>query len=183
MYRSILEVDKKMSKRRSILRFLGIYTVVGMILLIIHINGLAMQDEARSSSAAEGTILTPSKKEVHTLTNGFMHILMQETNKKNKLIHYKTKDELAADYQSIISVEAARPYIDVYFKEKPDGLYLNLREGPPWFSKNNRYDMVQLNETRVKVIQKNYMDLYGEYTIVIQLTYEEDWKITKVKYV
>lgn len=183
MYRSILEVDKEMSKRWIILRSLGIYTVLGMILLIIHINGLAMQDEGRQSFVAEKPLLTPSKIEIYTLTNAFMDILMQETNKGNKLIHYQTKDELAADYQSIISVEAARPYIDIYFKEKPDGLYLNLREGPPWFSKNNRYDMVQLNEKKVKVIQKNYMDLYGEYTIVIQLTYEKDWKITKIKYV
>ncbi|MFC3039374.1 hypothetical protein ACFOGI_03860 [Virgibacillus xinjiangensis] len=123
----------------------------------------------------------PSHQEIVELTSRFMDLLVQDIDKQYKVINYRTKEQLLQEFENVTDRQTAKPYVDYYYTEKADGLYLLPTETPRWFSEKNSYDMVQLEDDRVKVIQENDSVLYGNYQIEIEFTLKEnEWLITDV---
>lgn len=115
------------------------------------------------------------------LTDKFIDTIVQDTDSDYRVIDYDSKEKLLNTFKTIATREVAQVYIDFYFKEEDNGLYIVPTETPPWFNPNNDYDVVQLNHDQVAVIQENQSDLYGDYSIEIEFTREgEDWRISQV---
>ncbi|MFD1040178.1 hypothetical protein ACFQ3N_17535 [Virgibacillus byunsanensis] len=123
---------------------------------------------------------TISHEKIIALTNRFMDKLVQKSGNNYKVANYHTKTELLDDFKEVASRDVANEYIEYYYQEKADGLYIVPTETPPWFNEKNDYDVVQLENNRVKVSQNNTNDLYGSYTVNFEFTYDSDWKITKI---
>ncbi|WP_217589096.1 hypothetical protein [Lentibacillus saliphilus] len=121
-----------------------------------------------------------SDNEIERLTAAFMDTLVQETTDTNKVIHYASKSELLDAYEKIADRDIAKRYVDFYFKEHPDGLYIVPTETAPWFDPENTYHKETISHTTVKVIQHNDSVFYGSYSIEIEFTYDETWKITSI---
>ncbi|GGJ99664.1 hypothetical protein GCM10007063_22500 [Lentibacillus kapialis] len=122
-----------------------------------------------------------SHKQIVSLTGSFMNKLLQEINDDNKVIRYDTKEELLNEFKKISSEEVAARYIDFYFNEKEDGLYIKPTETPPWFQENNDYDMIQQDDNTVVVNQKNTSQLYGTYIVEFEFTWvNNQWKISDI---
>ncbi|MRH44789.1 hypothetical protein GH741_19245 [Aquibacillus halophilus] len=117
-------------------------------------------------------------EEIIELTDQFMRLLVQETDKNYKVKNYQTKDALIKDFESIVEKTVAVKYIDFYYQQKEDGLYILPTETPPWFQKKSEYEMMYLDENKMKIIQTNESDLYGKYTIELVLTFDERWRIS-----
>ncbi|MFC2947124.1 hypothetical protein [Virgibacillus sediminis] len=123
----------------------------------------------------------PSHKEIIRVTNQFMDILVQDVDEQYRVLQHKTKEGLLQSFDEVADRGVSEPYVDYYYTEKSEGLYLLPTETPPWFDENNSYDMVQLEDDKVKVIQKNDSVLYGTYQIEIEFTlYKDEWLITDV---
>lgn len=121
-------------------------------------------------------------EEIVSLTDEFMDIILQDIDNNYQVIHYETKDELLDEFKNISTYEAAEPYVEFYFDETEDGLYIIPTETPPWFNPDNDYDIISSNKS-ARVIQENETDLDGKYTIQYDFIYEEDgWKITKIEH-
>jgi hypothetical protein len=119
--------------------------------------------------------------EIVNLVDGFMEILIQQTDHNNKVKKYNNKDSLLKDFGNIAKDEVVQPYLDYYYKEENDGLYITPTETPPWFDEQNEYDVVQLSQDKILVKQNNQSELYGEYGIDIEMTFvNQEWKITKI---
>lgn len=127
---------------------------------------------------------TISHEEMITLTNEFMKQLVQETDDKYKVVHFDTKEALIDSFDHMATREVTTKYIDFYYEELNDGLYIIPTETPPWFIEENAYDMIQSNEDQVEVVQENQTDLYGQYKITYEFTFDHHngWRITKISY-
>ncbi|PAV27726.1 hypothetical protein CIL05_20480 [Virgibacillus profundi] len=120
--------------------------------------------------------------QIVALTDQFMDILVQEIDKNYKVVNYDTKVELLNQFESVSTKEVATPYVDYFYYEEADGLYIVPTETPPWFNEENDYDVIQLEDKKVKVTQDNQDALFGDYTIEYEFTYDNDWKITKINH-
>lgn len=137
---------------------------------------------SKEHSTEKDLIPELSHEEITGLTDRFMDTLVQETNENYKVIPFDTKAELLNEFEKITTKEMAQPFVDYYYTEKPGGLYILPTETPPWFIEENDYDMIKVNDSTVKVIQDNYTELDGNYTLELEFTYKTDWKITNIRY-
>lgn len=124
--------------------------------------------------------VTATHEEIVKLTDQFMEILVQDINENYKVIAYQSKEELLEAFEEVTTKEVAKVYVDFYYEEKDDGLYIIPTETPPWFMEENPYDMVQLNNEQIKISQTNETVFYDAYSIEIELSFDEKWKITKI---
>ncbi|WP_068672740.1 hypothetical protein [Oceanobacillus sp. Castelsardo] len=173
---------------KKITIFLGVL-IAGIIILLLSITNesilpVAAKEQQLATLSTEIEDERVNKQLTHEdivfITNEFMNILVQPTNVKEKVIGVNTKEELLKEFERITTREVAMPYVDFYYEEEDDGLYIVPTETPPWFIAENEYRMEQLNEKKVILTQKNQVDLYGDYMIEIELTYDGDWKISSI---
>lgn len=124
-----------------------------------------------------------SDKELNHITEGFMDTIVQDIDEHYKVIDFQSKEELYREFDKTATRDVASDYVDFYFEEKDNSLYLIPTETPPWFNPKNDYDMVQLAQDKVMVSQENTSQLYGNYSIQLELTYSDDgWQITQIEH-
>ncbi|QDP40931.1 hypothetical protein [Radiobacillus deserti] len=124
---------------------------------------------------------TWNEEELVRITDAFMDKLVQDIDHNNKVRNMETKEELIAEFSSIATEEVAKKYIEVYYIEKEDGLYVNPTETPPWFNKNNSYKEWKKEDT-ILIQQTNRSDLYGSYKVEFEFENDDGWKLTNTKH-
>jgi type IV secretory pathway component VirB8 len=142
-----------------------------------------IQPENQSTQAGlqENVEKTISHDEIVRLTDNFMNLILQDITEEYKVIQYQSKESLLQAFEEVSTREVAKPFVDFYFYEENDGLYIVPTETPPWFNKQNGYDVVQLDYNKVLIQQENELELYGNYTVEFELTYQDQgWRITKI---
>ncbi|WP_053218821.1 hypothetical protein [Virgibacillus senegalensis] len=140
------------------------------------------QVEKSSGSDHEAKKRTPSHEELVSVTETFIDLLVQETEENYRVTAYSSIDELTEAFSRVATPDAVKKYIDYYYTEKEDGLYLLPAETPPWFQSEAEYEMIETGDGTVKVIQDNQTDLQGSYTLELELTFDDNWKITETKH-
>ncbi|WP_339228601.1 hypothetical protein NSQ77_02260 [Oceanobacillus sp. FSL K6-2867] len=140
---------------------------------------LSYQMKEKPASQQESSL---THEEIVKLTNKFMDTLVQDVDNDYRVTKFQTKAELLEAFEQIAAKEVAQDYIDFYYMEESDGMYILPTETPPWFIEENDYDMITVDASTVKVIQKNTTDLYGDYKVEFEFTYDKGWRITDVNY-
>ncbi|SFM48360.1 hypothetical protein SAMN04487943_12146 [Gracilibacillus orientalis] len=121
-------------------------------------------------------------EEIVKLTDTFMDLLVQEIDDHYKVVRFDTKEELINAFEPYIVKEAVQPYIDYYYKEKEDGLYIVPTETPPWFEKDEDYEK-KSEGNKVTITQSNESALYGMYTIeIVFKKMDGTWKIANISH-
>src|SRR5699024_3713368 len=148
------------SKHRRNIKWILSAGVLILFFFLIQTNGAQTASATNGQGAsnhekAQTQDHTLSHEQIITLTDQFMETLVQQTKDNNKVVNYHTKEELLAAFDKISTKEVALTYVDFYYHEDVDGLYIIPTETPPWFNKENDYDMVQLDNNKVKVEQEN----------------------------
>jgi len=157
-----------------------LYTVGIMILLT---SLFVFKDQAPLVFANEGEEdqeITLTHEQILNLTDQFMDTLVQGTDESNRVTTVDTKEQLLDQFDDVAAREVAEVYVDFYYNETAEGLYLIPTELPPWFIKENNYDRIQVDNNKVKIVQHNHLDLYGDYTIEIEFTYDTNWEISQI---
>lgn len=137
------------------------------------------QVSAASQARETGEMITD--EEIRSLTNQFMNILVQEADTDYKVANYWTTEELLQAFSGVASRDIAELYVDFYYEQKEDGLYILPTELPPWFIQDNPYKTEQKDAGKVKVSQTNETAMYGEYQIALEFTIKDSsWEITNI---
>lgn len=123
-----------------------------------------------------------SKKQVKRKANQFMELLDQDIGADNKVKHMDSKKELIQSLKHVANRETAKKFVDMYYKEQHGELYIIPTDKPAWIDEEGDLDMIQLDNKRVKAVQRNQSDLHREYTIAIEFTYDQEWVISDVDY-
>ncbi|WP_121614855.1 hypothetical protein [Virgibacillus halodenitrificans] len=136
----------------------------------------------KTQAATEVSSKEISQREITDITSRFIEILIQKADENYKVKKYQTKTDLLHAFEEVTTNDVAQPYVDFYYEEKNDGLYILPTETPAWFVEENAYDIIQMEGNKVKVIQENNSPLHGKYHIEIEFTFQKEWKITDIKY-
>lgn len=141
-----------------------------------------MNTKAIQTSSSEETIKKPNLEhnELLDITNTFMEMLVQDVDQQYKVDGMDTKEALIDKFKNIATAEVAEEYVSYYYEEKEDGLYIIPTETPPWLTESEPYQKENIGKNKMKITQQNQSDLYGDYTIEIELTYKKKWIITNI---
>ncbi|MBR3121041.1 hypothetical protein [Oceanobacillus profundus] len=178
-------------KRHSVLKWSLTIAILTCIIMfgnpieVEHVNAenqqkmISYQMKEKPIAQQEPTL---THENVVSLTNTFMDILVQDVDNDYRVIGFQTKDELLGAFEQVTTKEVAQDYVEFYYLEESDGMYILPTETPPWFIEENDYDMIPVDASTVKVIQENTTELYGDYKVEFEFTYDNGWKITDVNY-
>ncbi|MBM7570902.1 hypothetical protein [Aquibacillus albus] len=117
--------------------------------------------------------------DVVAITEKFLQLLVQETDENYKVINHDSKASLLKEFRSVCEISVAKKYVDYYFEERNESLYIVPTETPPWFEKNQDYEMIDKGHV-YEITQTNESALYGSYKIEFEFTYDKKWKITNI---
>lgn len=101
------------------------------------------------------------------LEQEFKSIVLQDTDSNQKVINYNNKMNLINKLSKVMKKDLAKKYINNYFKENDNNLYLIPKDSPTWLIENKKIYIKQLNEKNYKAIQYNKNSLIGDYELVI----------------
>ncbi|GAA0440899.1 hypothetical protein GCM10008983_17500 [Lentibacillus halophilus] len=172
-------------RNRNYFQFIRISTGLAIILTLMLMQGAvhhptSAEKENRTTNANVDKSLTHER--IVALTGRFRDLLVPKIDETNKVVKYDTLDEFKKAFETVSTRKVASKYVDYYFYEQTDGLYVKPTETPPWFHEQEDYEMIRKNTEKVEISQTNQTDLYGTYTIKIEFTYDNQWKITGVSY-
>ena len=150
----------------------------------------SLQSTEKAITMKKDTLQLSQAVEHHHLTEdvmidrmeAFINILLQDIDHDYKVKGVSSKEELIAQYTDIISQEALQPYVDFYFEEDDNGLYIIPTELPPWFVSEVPYEMTQLDNGNIIVEQENDIELYGRYRVRIEFSAQDNWKIVRIEH-
>jgi hypothetical protein len=163
---------------RVIMMLMAIGLGIGFLMPLVNANS---EQTVQDSTEYHDNPHSITHDEIVDLTDGFMTMLVQNTDNYGKVKTYNNKASFIQDFKTITTEEVVQPYIDYYYEEEIDGLYIIPTETPPWFDEQNVYDVVQLEKDKILVKQNNQSELFGEYGIDIEMTFANQvWKITKI---
>ncbi|MFC4387191.1 hypothetical protein ACFOZ1_05140 [Gracilibacillus marinus] len=124
-----------------------------------------------------------TEKKIATLMDDFMDTLVQDIHENNQVLHYNSKEELLKAFDAIAKRDVVQPFVDFYYIEEADKLYVVPTETPAWFVSTNKYEREDISEQEVMITQANVSDLHGEYTIKVNFEkVNQEWKIAKISY-
>lgn len=138
-----------------------------------------LEKQVKTTSTTKNTDSDqPDKGDFIKLTDTFMNEMIQPTDENNKVNQFDTKEELMNHLSQYASEDLSRYYVEGLYEEKKDGLYIIPTELPPWVMKGEPSELVKLDDGNYQLNQENQSDLYGNYSIQVSITMEnDDWKI------
>lgn len=139
----------------------------------------------KMTSPKESTSETASdltNKQIFDMTDAFMKKLIQPTDQNYRVLNFKTKAQLVEDFSHIATASGVQPFIDFYYKEKEDGLFIVPTETPPWVDENNDLTIEQTDQKAV-VTQQNENELDSNYQITLTfIKKNKQWLIDQISY-
>ena len=161
---------------RLIIALVAIGVGIGYVMPLLG-NEQTVQHSIQNQNVAHSI----THDEIVELTDEFMTTLVQDIDSNYKVKNYHNKDSLIKAFSDFTTEEVVRVYVDYYYTEEDDSLYIIPTETPPWFNKQNQYDVVQLEKNKVLVKQENKSELFADYGIDFEFTFaNQKWKITKI---
>lgn len=112
------------------------------------------------------------KPPVEELEQQFVDLIYQETAEDQEVQNYDALGALKQDLQGIMMAPLADHYLEEFFYEENDNLYLTARDGPIQLNTEEDYQLEQVNDTTYKLTQTSSNELHGDYTLTITYSYE-----------
>lgn len=160
------------------------FTMMIAIILSITVprEAAVEEDNQMDASALEAEEIQPDKEEVIRVMNGLENTLKQDADDSYKLKNYATEQELTEAFEAYVTPELAAAFVDYYFRAETDGVYVIPAHTEPWFQEENEYDMINISNHSVQVVQENENDMVGSYTLVVEMVLQNGWKIQDISY-
>ncbi|SEO72350.1 hypothetical protein SAMN04488134_111117 [Amphibacillus marinus] len=134
----------------------------------------------RAGRLEEGEVLTEAV--IIEKTDLFIETLVQEINEDYSVINYSSKEQLYELFDGIATRESVKPYLDFYYQELDDSIYILPTELPPWFVVGVPYEVTESANGTFVVFQETVTDLHGPYKIEIEFAYNDNWEIIRINH-
>lgn len=120
-----------------------------------------------------------TKEKAIEIEDEFINRLFVDRNDDEKVKNYNNKNELINHLSEIAKKDIAKSYINNYYKEKEDGLYIIPKDGPTRIYKDKSYKLEKIDDKNYELIQEAEDQLRGKYKFTVKFTYEENkWIIS-----
>ncbi|MDQ0352943.1 hypothetical protein J2R98_002794 [Alkalibacillus filiformis] len=131
-----------------------------------HFSLTENKDQMSTSDESEHEL---SHEDIVSVMDRFMDQLVQETTEDYRVSNYDTMEQLKESFSDFASSHVTNQFVDYYYEEKDDGLYIIPTATPPWFIDGVDYEKVEVEPGHYLIKQNNETEFDGEYTIVIEL--------------
>jgi hypothetical protein len=119
---------------------------------------------------------------VEYLITEFEERLLQDIEQDYEVINFTSKQELIDHLSEITTDEIAEQYIEEFYREEGDKLYIIPRDGPMWIDTGMPYEVEKRSETEYLVVQEGENELWGAYRIEVTLRHNlEGWIIEDIE--
>lgn len=120
-----------------------------------------------------------TKEDALSLEEEYMNrILPPREDGSQKVKDYDTKEELIDHISEIANRDLVIQFVDNYYNEKSDGLYIIAKDGPTTIYEDKPYDLKQVTDEKYNLIQEAEDNLRGKYKFTVEITREnERWII------
>lgn len=112
------------------------------------------------------------KPPVEELEKQFNEFFTLETTDEGEVKKYDSMDRLEEEIKSIMVWPLADQYLETYFYEENDKLYLKAMDGPIKLDTDMEYHMEKVDANHYTVTQDRENQQYGKYTVKIDYSYE-----------
>ncbi|TMN21817.1 hypothetical protein [Lentibacillus cibarius] len=120
----------------------------------------------------------PNKPSVEKMTHTFRNLLIQETDKEDRVKKYDSKSELVQALTEVTTKDLAQVYVEEYYDEKDGKLYLEPKDAPAWINTKQPYQTKRVDSHTYRVIQEVKSELYGHYRLTVTFKFQENhWVI------
>lgn len=120
-----------------------------------------------------------TKKKAIEIEDEFMNRLLVDKSDNGKIKDYNNKNELINHLSEITKKDIAKSYINNYYKEKEDGLYIIPKDGPTRIYKDKSYRLEKIDDQNYELIQEAEDQLRGKYKFTVKFTYKDNkWIIS-----
>jgi D-alanyl-D-alanine carboxypeptidase len=105
--------------------------------------------------------------------------LIQETNSQSVVKDFSTKEALIDYLNNVLATDVAKQYVDRFYIEENDGLYLETQDTPVWLNLDEDFQVNKKSKKEYRVVQHGENQLRGKYKLSITYEYKiEQWRIT-----
>ncbi|SET18400.1 D-alanyl-D-alanine carboxypeptidase [Salinibacillus kushneri] len=139
-------------------------------------------DKQEDQSDSEEIDKTLEKQEAEQFIQSFREQLIQETDQNLRVKNFNHKEELINNLSKLADPELAKQYVDVFYKEENNHLYLIPKNGPVLLNKNIPYKLAKNEQGLYYVSQENENEMMGKYSLYILFNRTENrWMIKDIK--
>ncbi|KGP73607.1 LPXTG cell wall anchor domain-containing protein [Pontibacillus yanchengensis] len=132
--------------------------IAGLLVCIASVNPVFAEDNG--------------KPPVEKLEQQFNQMMSLETTKDGKVKKYDSLGRLEQELKSIMTWPLADSYLDTYFYEENDKLYMEEMDGPLRLNTDEDYTLEKINDGQYKLTQQGHNELRDDYTLTIEYSYE-----------
>lgn len=107
--------------------------------------------------------------------------VINNTDDQLKQLEYTNKQGLKEHFEHFMSAEIAQSWVDTYFQEKEDGLYVIATEGPVFLQEDKPFTFTKTTDETATVVQERNNELIGHVKMKYTLKLNNDniWFVDK----
>lgn len=122
-----------------------------------------------------------TEQRVLEIENRFFDLLFTPDSdiNTNEIKNYKSKQALVEDVSEIASLELAAAFVEEYFYEEDDKLYIVATESPAKILSDSSYELKQVDDTTAVIVQEEENVMRGAYRLTVEFSFQDDkWIMT-----
>lgn len=152
--------------------------IISMILILVLLFVSACSPNNLESSNESGKEELIEEKAI-SLENEFMSRLFVNLDEgTGKVKGYNNKEELIANLSEVTKKSIAESYVDDYYREREDGLYIIAKDKPVRIYTDTAYKL-EKTSGNYELIQEAENELRGKYKFRVKFTYKNNnWIIS-----
>lgn len=142
------------------------------------INSMVQSFNIKKSKDNSPSKLT--KEKAINIENKFFDMIFdpETVEKSNEVKDYNTKKELISDASTIAEKKLVEDYVDNFYREENNKLYIIPKGGPARIIKESPYKIKKINDTTYEAIQNEQDQMRGKYKLTVEFKYlDGKWKI------
>ncbi|MBS4538694.1 hypothetical protein GOQ27_09480 [Clostridium sp. D2Q-11] len=121
-----------------------------------------------------------TKEKAISIENEYMDRLFpQREADSQKVKDFNSKEELINHISQIANRDLVKTYVNNYYKNQEDGLYIIAKGGPTRIYEDKPYELKKVDNEEYHLVQKTEDQLRGKYTFTVKFSYKNNkWIIT-----
>lgn len=124
-----------------------------------------------------------TKEDAISIEDDFMARLFPEKSDEGLIEKFKTKDELVKSVSKRSEEYLAKSFVDTYYEESEDGLYIRPMDGPVRILKDEPMKLDKISKEEYELVQEGNSDLRGRYTFIVRfIKRDKEWIIKERKF-
>lgn len=158
-----------------------------MILFVILLIGFAAcnQDKPAAETENEVEITALEEEQAKQTIKNFREVFMKVVNNTEddgQVKGFQSKDELKEEFTDHMSEKQAEAFLEGYFEEKDDNLYVIATEAPFWIDEEKEFALDQVDVTEYEVQQEINNEVAGRQRVTYVLTPQEgQWIVEELQ--